>query len=135
MPSSSKEGKKIINSWIEEFSSDVNTIVDLGAGNGNYHKLFYSKNNAILRHARWIGIEVWQPYIELYNLNLTFIMECNKKPALDEIDPAVERRINEVEFKSKFVEKDIYNGLTEEEKKNTFLRNMILNLHLVPLRY
>jgi phage/plasmid-associated DNA primase len=56
-------------------------------------------------------------------LALTLILECNKKPALDEIDPAVERRINEVEFKSKFVEKDIYNGLSEEEKKNTFLRN------------
>jgi P4 family phage/plasmid primase-like protien len=56
-------------------------------------------------------------------LALTLILECNKKPALDEIDPAVERRINEVEFKSKFVEKDIFNGLTEEEKKNTFLRN------------
>ena len=56
-------------------------------------------------------------------LNLTFIMECNKKPALDEIDPAVERRIHEVEFKSKFVDEDVYETLTEEEKKNTFVGN------------
>jgi predicted TPR repeat methyltransferase len=68
MPSSNKEGKKVIKEWIEEISSEVNTIIDLGAGNGNYHRLFYSKNNAILRHAKWIGIEVWEPYIELYNL-------------------------------------------------------------------
>jgi P4 family phage/plasmid primase-like protien len=56
-------------------------------------------------------------------LRLSLILECNKKPALDEVDPAVERRINEVEFKSKFVEKDVYNSLSEEEKKTTFLRN------------
>jgi len=56
-------------------------------------------------------------------LNLTFIMECNKKPALDEIDPAVERRIHEVEFKSKFVDEDVYATLTEEEKKTTFVGN------------
>jgi len=56
-------------------------------------------------------------------LRLTLVLECNKKPALDEVDPAVERRINEVEFKSKFVEKDVYDTLLEEEKKTTFLRN------------
>jgi putative DNA primase/helicase len=56
-------------------------------------------------------------------LALTLILECNKKPALDEIDPAVERRLNEVEFKSKFVEKDVYDNLTDEDKKYTFLRN------------
>ncbi len=67
MPSSSKEGKLIIKSWIEEFSSEVNTVVDLGVGNGTYHKLFCRKN-PILKHAKWIGIEVWEPYIELYNL-------------------------------------------------------------------
>jgi P4 family phage/plasmid primase-like protien len=56
-------------------------------------------------------------------LRLSLILECNKKPALDEVDPAVERRINEVEFKSKFVEKDVYNTLPEEEKQTSFLRN------------
>ena len=56
-------------------------------------------------------------------LGLTLVLECNKKPALDEIDPAVERRINEVEFKSKFVENDVYKKLSEDEKKFTFLRN------------
>jgi putative DNA primase/helicase len=55
-------------------------------------------------------------------LRLSLVLECNKKPALDEVDPAVERRINEVEFKSKFVEKDVYDTLPEEEKKTTFLR-------------
>jgi hypothetical protein len=56
-------------------------------------------------------------------LALTLILECNKKPALDEIDPAVERRIHEVEFKSKFVDEDVYATLTEEEKKTTFVGN------------
>jgi predicted TPR repeat methyltransferase len=67
MPSSNKEGKAIIKDWIGEFSSDVNTIVDLGVGEGQYHWRFCRKSS-ILKHAKWIGIEVWEPYIELYNL-------------------------------------------------------------------
>ena len=67
MPSSSKEGKSIIKEWIEEFSLEINTIVDLGVGKGTYHRLFYRKN-PILKHAKWIGVEVWKPYVELYNL-------------------------------------------------------------------
>jgi hypothetical protein len=67
MPSSSKEGKSIIKEWIEEFSLEVNTVMDLGVGNGTYHK-FFNRKNPILKHARWIGVEVWKPYIELYNL-------------------------------------------------------------------
>jgi len=67
MPSSNKEGKAIIKDWIGEFSSDVNTIVDLGVGEGQYHWRFCRKSS-ILKHAKWIGIEVWGPYIELYNL-------------------------------------------------------------------
>ncbi len=67
MPSSSKEGKLIIKEWLEDFSFEVNTVVDLGVGNGTYHKLFCRKN-PILKHSKWIGIEIWKPYIELYNL-------------------------------------------------------------------
>lgn len=67
MPSSNKEGKAIIKDWIGEFSSDVNTVVDLGVGEGQYHWRFCRKSS-ILKHAKWIGIEVWKPYIELYNL-------------------------------------------------------------------
>jgi hypothetical protein len=67
MPSSSKEGKEAIRLWITEFSSNVKTVVDLGVGNGTYHKLFSHKSD-LLRHARWIGVEVWEPYIIEYDL-------------------------------------------------------------------
>jgi cyclopropane fatty-acyl-phospholipid synthase-like methyltransferase len=71
MPSSSKEGKSIIREWIEEFSLEVHTVMDLGVGEGTYHK-FFCRKNPILKHAKWIGIEVWQPYIELYSLETTY---------------------------------------------------------------
>ena len=67
MPSSSKEGKDVIREWIEEFSTKVKTVVDLGVGKGTYHR-FFSKKSNILRHAKWIGVEVWQPYIDNFNL-------------------------------------------------------------------
>ena len=71
MPSSSKEGKFIISEWITKISSEINTVLDLGVGEGTYHKFFYRKN-PVLKHAKWIGVEVWQPYIELYNLKTVY---------------------------------------------------------------
>lgn len=75
MPSSSKEGKKEIHNWLTEFSTNVNTVIDLGAGQGTYHR-FFSRKSEILKHAKWIGIEVWQPYIDQFDLkNIYDIIE------------------------------------------------------------
>lgn len=67
MPSSNKEGKSVIREWVTEFSPNVNTVLDLGVGNGTYHRLF-SKKSDVLRNAHWIGIEAWQPYITEFDL-------------------------------------------------------------------
>jgi phage/plasmid-associated DNA primase len=57
------------------------------------------------------------------NLNLTFILECNEEPKLNEVNDALSRRILDIPFKNRFVDKDIYDTLDDEEKKTTFLIN------------
>lgn len=57
------------------------------------------------------------------NLKLTFLLECNNKPQLNEVNDALARRILDIPFKSRFVNKDLYDELDEREKDNTFLIN------------
>eukprot|EP01041_Mallomonas_annulata_P011894 gene11894-24919_t len=57
------------------------------------------------------------------NLKLTFLLECNDKPKLNEVNDALSRRILDIPFKNRFVDKEIYDELTETEKKTTFLIN------------
>lgn len=71
MPASSTEGKKWI---VEKVSQLVNekrvrasNILDVGVGNGTYIRLFSEESN-ILSNCNWIGIEVWEPYIDKYFL-------------------------------------------------------------------
>ena len=54
------------------------------------------------------------------NLKLTFLLECNDKPQLNEVNDALARRILDIPFKCKFVNKEIYDDLEEHEKENTF---------------
>jgi len=67
MPKSSKEGKDIIRNWLLDFNDTVSRVVDLGPGRGTYHK-YYARKARILTHAHWIGIEVWEPYLEEFGL-------------------------------------------------------------------
>jgi SAM-dependent methyltransferase len=67
MPTSSKEGKSVIREWITEFKDDIKVVLDLGVGSGTYHRLFVRKSN-LLRDAKWIGVEAWEPYINEYDL-------------------------------------------------------------------
>ena len=76
MPSSSKEGKDIIRSWISEFSSEIKTVLDLGTGNGTYSRLFKRKSK-LLEHAKWIGVEAWEPYIEEFSLKQQYDLLIN----------------------------------------------------------
>ena len=57
------------------------------------------------------------------NLKLTFLLECNDKPKLNEVNDALSRRILDIPFKNKFVDQQIYNDLDDNEKKTTFLIN------------
>ena len=56
-------------------------------------------------------------------LRLTFILECNDKPKLNETNDALSRRILDIPFKSRFVDEYIYNKLDETEKINTHQTN------------
>ena len=61
MPVSSSENKEIAKRWIEAIDAQ-NIVVDIGAGVGTYKTLLESTK------ARWIGIEIFAPYITEYNL-------------------------------------------------------------------
>lgn len=56
-------------------------------------------------------------------LKLTFLLECNDKPKLNETSKALGRRILDIPFKNRFVDKDVYDDLDDEDKKTTFLIN------------
>lgn len=57
------------------------------------------------------------------NLKLSMILECNDKPKLNESNDALGRRIIDIPFKNKFVDRSTYDELDEEDKKTTFLIN------------
>ena len=56
-------------------------------------------------------------------LKLTFLLECNDKPKLNETSNALSRRILDIPFKNRFVDKDVYDDLDDVDKKTTFLIN------------
>jgi len=62
MPVSSVKGKSVIKEWFSR-QNDIKTIVDLGPGSGTYPKLL-GENRYV-----WKAVEIWGPYIELFNLD------------------------------------------------------------------
>ncbi len=67
MPYSSKQGKRTSCNWIAEVSENIKHVVDVGPGSGTYINLLKYKRK-ILKNAKWSAIEVWEPYINYYNL-------------------------------------------------------------------
>ena len=67
MPFSNWRGKDASVSWIQQ-KTDINTVVDIGAGSGTY-PILLKETNQVLNNAKWIGIEAWEPYIEEFDLN------------------------------------------------------------------
>lgn len=55
------------------------------------------------------------------NLRQSLFMECNDLPMLDEVNPAVNRRLRVSVFQSLFVSQSEYDALKENEKKNVFI--------------
>jgi len=49
-------------------------------------------------------------------LNLTLFLECNDLPKLDEVNDAVQRRIEVVPFVSKFVDKHVFESFSDTER-------------------
>lgn len=68
-------------------------------------------------------------------LTNTFIMECNDKPKLDEVNKAIQRRIIDIPFKNSFVDKSIYDLLEEDEKVNTYITNHYYKTNEFKLKY
>jgi len=66
MPTSSNSGKSWITEQVVRISNkiQVKTILDIGAGEGTY----WNKYNNIIPGA-WTAIEVWEDYIQRYDLN------------------------------------------------------------------
>jgi len=60
MPFSSESGKASIR-WVMSKLPNVTTALDIGCGAGTYAKMF--------PQFKWTGVEVWEPYIEEYNLS------------------------------------------------------------------
>lgn len=65
IPASSPEGKDwIYRTLVKLKNHDLNRIIDIGCGAATYYNYYHS-----LLGGSWTGIEIWEPYIEEYNLN------------------------------------------------------------------
>ena len=77
MPYSYREGKGFIKKWLGKRATDVKNVLDLGVGSGTYHT-FYTKKYPLLNHATWTGVEVWEPYIERFDLKSKYSQIINQ---------------------------------------------------------
>lgn len=59
MPFSSNNGKDTIK-WVMKKLPKTERMLDIGAGCGTYAKMFKAQH--------WTGVEVWEPYVEKYDL-------------------------------------------------------------------
>jgi predicted TPR repeat methyltransferase len=67
MSYSLKSGKSETLAWFQSNQSTIKTVVDIGPGSGTYVKLIKEDAQCCV-NATWIGIEIWKPYIEEFNL-------------------------------------------------------------------
>jgi len=56
-------------------------------------------------------------------LKLTLIMECNDMPKLNEVNDATNRRVVVIPFEGQAVDKDVYDRLPKDKRKNIFIKN------------
>lgn len=60
-------GKPETAQWFKENETEIEKVLDIGAGSGTYAKLIKEEFN-ICKDSYWVAIEAWQPYIEKFNL-------------------------------------------------------------------
>jgi len=60
MPGSVVQGKQEIKEWLQK-QPDIKYIVDVGAGSATYPRLLGPEYH-------YIAIEIWEPYVEQFNL-------------------------------------------------------------------
>lgn len=67
MSFSLRAGKSETLKWFQDNEVKIQRIVDIGAGSGTYIKLI-KEEAGCCQQAEWIGIEIWSPYIQQFNL-------------------------------------------------------------------
>ena len=71
MPYSSNAGKNLIERFIRRKlrwnPKRVSTVLDVGVGSGTYSTKFRK-----LISGKWIGIEIWEPYVQKFGLGLKY---------------------------------------------------------------
>jgi predicted TPR repeat methyltransferase len=67
MPTSSIWGKSQTVEWIRTHDAEIDRILDIGVGAGTYFNLL-SRDNGLAKNAEWVGVEVWEPYIQKFDL-------------------------------------------------------------------
>lgn len=65
MPTSAFAGRGFFTTHLERVAEDLKTVIDFGPGEGTYSIL----GRHIAPNARWIGVEIFAPYIERYDLD------------------------------------------------------------------
>lgn len=65
MPTSAFAGRGFFTTHLERVAEDLNTVIDFGPGEGTYSIL----GRHIAPNARWIGVEIFKPYVKRYDLD------------------------------------------------------------------
>ncbi len=117
MSGSSEAGKNAFLHWLQGISSQVHTIVDCGAGQGTYRKLFNELVDKKIFQpgaVRWIAVEGYAPYIERYKLKELYdeVICCPLEECFEKISQA-----------DLFVMGDVLEHLSLE-KALLFIKNM-----------
>ncbi len=122
MPKSSRQGKDVALKWYEQLKPK--TVVDVGPGIGTYSILMRPAHRA-----HWVGVEVWEPYVNQFSLNDLY----------DEIVVADARYVDPATYESDLViagdiiehmDKDDGKGLIASIKKRT--KNFFVS---IPIRH
>lgn len=77
MSFSLKSGKAETLAWFEKNQSSIGTVVDIGPGSGTYINLIKESAGCCVA-ATWIGVEIWKPYIEQFQLQSRYTEIINQ---------------------------------------------------------
>jgi predicted TPR repeat methyltransferase len=77
MSYSLKSGKAETLAWFQANEATIKTVVDIGPGSGTYIKLI-REDARCCADANWIGVEIWKPYINEFNLASRYTQVLNQ---------------------------------------------------------
>lgn len=106
MSYSLRTGKAETLKWFQDNEARIKKIVDIGPGSGTYINLIKEENNCC-SSAHWIGVEIWKPYIEQYNLERRYDQVLNQD--IRNVDWAALGQISAV------IAGDVLEHITKEE--------------------